>query len=560
MGTTNPGGAGKWSDALSECLAGTEVFIVWDRDDPGRAHALTVARSLQVAGAKVRWRRAKEGKDLADHLDAGFGLHDLVKEKPKQKREPRKPKAPEGERDGSALPAMYQLIVAKLKEHAERAGLPAPRSHPERQGFEVCCPAHDDRNPSLGIWLGDERAVVLHCQAGCEPKAIVNALGIDWAEFATADRIIGPQDDVLQEVYEAMAITERQDAQPTHPTIDLKELFALPEPSWLIDGYFPAKGITVIYGPEGVGKTLIGGSVALAVATGSEWYEQRLQPEGGAPMLFYAGEGPQGLAPRWMAWLRAFAPKIAGKAVEEWDFAPIRVNPDPVNLDSEEEIARVIRSAREVEDSYGQPVALVVFDSFIEFLSGDNEKESLDKASRAARVIAQLLGCCVLIGHHPNAEGRDRGTRHLSFRAHARFRMERWKDNETWLVAEKQRDGELRAMEFDLTPTEDSVLLQRSRELPAEMFEREKAEAVEGGREAKRAQRSAAQDEEVEKAVLAILPAAQESAMTQRTVIRDVDGFGTGKVRDALERLVEQGSICKEKEGNSMHYWREEAS
>lgn len=39
----------------------------------------------------------------------------------------------------------------------------------------ACCPAHDDRTPSLGLRTG-ERAILLHCFAGCSNKAVLAAL------------------------------------------------------------------------------------------------------------------------------------------------------------------------------------------------------------------------------------------------------------------------------------------------------------------------------------------------------------------------------------------------
>ena len=35
----------------------------------------------------------------------------------------------------------------------------------------ICCPAHDDKTPSLDVSVGD-RAILLHCHAGCELQRI----------------------------------------------------------------------------------------------------------------------------------------------------------------------------------------------------------------------------------------------------------------------------------------------------------------------------------------------------------------------------------------------------
>jgi P4 family phage/plasmid primase-like protien len=48
-----------------------------------------------------------------------------------------------------------------------------------RNGWQACCPAHDDVNPSLSVSLGDDGKVLLHCHAGCAYADILKAAGVD---------------------------------------------------------------------------------------------------------------------------------------------------------------------------------------------------------------------------------------------------------------------------------------------------------------------------------------------------------------------------------------------
>lgn len=48
--------------------------------------------------------------------------------------------------------------------------------------YTAKCPAHDDRTPSLSVWLGD-KWVMLKCFAGCEYDAIRRALDLDWQDL-----------------------------------------------------------------------------------------------------------------------------------------------------------------------------------------------------------------------------------------------------------------------------------------------------------------------------------------------------------------------------------------
>ena len=50
-------------------------------------------------------------------------------------------------------------------------------------GLMAKCPAHDDRQASLSIKAGDDGRVLLHCHAGCEPRAIVDAIGLSLADL-----------------------------------------------------------------------------------------------------------------------------------------------------------------------------------------------------------------------------------------------------------------------------------------------------------------------------------------------------------------------------------------
>ena len=42
----------------------------------------------------------------------------------------------------------------------------------------ACCPAHDDKNPSLSVRDGDDGRVLVHCFAGCGIDDILGAVGL----------------------------------------------------------------------------------------------------------------------------------------------------------------------------------------------------------------------------------------------------------------------------------------------------------------------------------------------------------------------------------------------
>src|SRR5262245_12513006 len=70
-----------------------------------------------------------------------------------------KPKQQQSQTEGAAW------LAANL-EGSRRSG----------DGYIACCPAHDDQNPSLSINEDAKGKVLLHCHAGCEQQAVIDAL------------------------------------------------------------------------------------------------------------------------------------------------------------------------------------------------------------------------------------------------------------------------------------------------------------------------------------------------------------------------------------------------
>lgn len=51
----------------------------------------------------------------------------------------------------------------------------------------ACCPAHDDRTPSLSIKQLECGKILLHCFAGCGADEIRIALNMDWSDLCSED-------------------------------------------------------------------------------------------------------------------------------------------------------------------------------------------------------------------------------------------------------------------------------------------------------------------------------------------------------------------------------------
>lgn len=67
-------------------------------------------------------------------------------------------------------------------------------------GYMACCPAHEDRSPSLSVRDADDGRVLVHCHAGCSQDAVIEALrdldlwesqgtnSVEWLEWCDGIR------------------------------------------------------------------------------------------------------------------------------------------------------------------------------------------------------------------------------------------------------------------------------------------------------------------------------------------------------------------------------------
>jgi hypothetical protein len=69
----------------------------------------------------------------------------------------------------------------------------------------ACCPAHDDKNPSLSIRdLGDGR-ILLNCLAGCETLDVLGAVGMEWSDVMP-EKVAHHAAPVKQRIYATDAL------------------------------------------------------------------------------------------------------------------------------------------------------------------------------------------------------------------------------------------------------------------------------------------------------------------------------------------------------------------
>jgi hypothetical protein len=88
------------------------------------------------------------------------------------------------------------LILSRV-EKAKRTGA---------DSWVCCCPAHEDRNPSMTVRELDDGRILIHCFAGCSVEEILSSLGLSFdalfpdkpIEYAKPLRRPFPAADVLE--------------------------------------------------------------------------------------------------------------------------------------------------------------------------------------------------------------------------------------------------------------------------------------------------------------------------------------------------------------------------
>lgn len=303
--------------------------------------------------------------------------------------------------------------------------------------------------------------------------------------------------------------------------LDDEGITALPPVEWVVDGWVPRNGYTVVYGEPGVGKTLALLGMARAVRRGTRWQDNATQQ---GAVLYYQGEGLAQFQNRIAAWDARY-PLRADQRMAPWA-ATERV----VDLTTPEGVAAVLCTVRRFEQRHGERVALVIVDPLVEYMTGEENGDGMERASRGLRALAKVGGLGVVVGHHSNASGdRERGTAHLRMRAGSFMRMERYDDqgNAIGVMQHKQRNAGRQALILEMREAAPSVVLEWTEALTAQEYVAQKAST------ANRKKREERTSETVQRTDLAksllLDAAAAKPGQSKTSLVGACMGQGVGK-------------------------------
>jgi hypothetical protein len=92
-----------------------------------------------------------------------------------------------------------ELLLSRLQK--------VKRSGPD--SYMACCPAHDDKTPSLAIKDTGEGKILINCLASCATEDVLGALGMDW-EDVMPPKLATPSKPQAQKVYPSDALRAMQ--------------------------------------------------------------------------------------------------------------------------------------------------------------------------------------------------------------------------------------------------------------------------------------------------------------------------------------------------------------
>jgi putative DNA primase/helicase len=104
-------------------------------------------------------------------------------------------------------------------------------------GWTACCPAHDDRTPSLSISISDDGRVLVRCHAGCEQVRVIASGSRGLWEERGGRRLARPTPRIVDDHRQ-----DRDDAKRTEVALDIWQA-ATPAGGSVVESYLASRGL-----------------------------------------------------------------------------------------------------------------------------------------------------------------------------------------------------------------------------------------------------------------------------------------------------------------------------
>ena len=242
-------------------------------------------------------------------------------------------------------------------------------------------------------------------------------------------------------------------SQAVYAALSPAEIYALPDPKWLVDGLVIEKGMGFVYGKPGAGKSFVALDMSLRVACGiAEWFGRPIRHAG--PVVYVSSEGTADMKFRMQAWQTANA-----KSLIDEHFYLIA---DAVNFMSAADGEKLVATIDGVVARAGRAPVMVVVDTVSRVLPGADENLQKDMTVfiGVCDALRERYAAAVVGVHHTSKEGSLRGSTVFSGAGDFLLAVEKTDDTQTGvLYAAKIKaaaDGWRLGYELRVTPTGDA--------------------------------------------------------------------------------------------------------
>lgn len=235
----------------------------------------------------------------------------------------------------------------------------------------------------------------------------------------------------------AARVAAGEDPQDVYKLLSMADILSLPDPKYLIDKHVPERGVGLLYGAPGTGKSFITLDAALSLAFGfTSWQGSPINVSEPVSVVYLAGEGAPGYKTRAMAWMQE-----RGIPREEWGTERFRLVDESIDFMKPEDVEKVVRSVRVQTNTR---VALIVVDTVSTVIPGADENLQKDMTLfvRACRALERAFSCPVWGVHHTNKGGDMRGSSVFEGAGDFIFKLDRKKGERIGrLFCHKMKDG-----------------------------------------------------------------------------------------------------------------------
>ena len=200
----------------------------------------------------------------------------------------------------------------------------------------------------------------------------------------------------------------------------------------LVEDVLPERGIAMVYGPSGKGKTFWTLDLAFRVHNGVQWRDKDVKQ---GDVMYVAAEAGRGIKKRIHA-IKVLNP--------EWR-SPFIADAAP-NLSSMTSIQAVRDAARAAAAAAGAPAMVIVDTMSASFEGDDSSQKDVAQMIRNLKILADDLQCLVVFVHHTTKDGGSfRGSGVLYNDVDAVLELEstgEGAERKQWVTQRKHREGE----------------------------------------------------------------------------------------------------------------------